>query len=95
LAEKLRGKKLLLAGVGLAVLAWVLESFVDAFVFGQNTFVDELLLYPTGEFGHELWTRLVAMGLLITFGAVLQVVHNRRQRDLSELQESEDRYRAR
>ncbi|MBA2441968.1 MAG: PAS domain S-box protein, partial [Rubrobacter sp.] len=93
MAEKLRGKKLLLAGVGLAVLAWVLESFVDAFVFGQNTFVDELLLYPTGEFGHELWTRLVAMGLLITFGAVLQVVHNRRQRDLSELQESEDRYR--
>lgn len=87
----LGGKRLLVAGIALAALYWVVQSSVDAFVFGQNPFVDELLLFPTDEFGHELWIRLLTMSFLIAFGAVLQAVHNRRQRDLERLRESEER----
>lgn len=62
--------------VGLAVLYWVLEALMDAFVFGEGGFVERLITPDH----NELWMRMIIAGLLVGFGVYGSTVIRWRKR---------------
>ncbi len=90
----LSGKRILLAGVALAVFYWLFETLVvDVLIFREGTVADRLLPPPAEE-GHELWMRLTTVALILGFAGVLQVLSNRDERRRAALGESEARFQA-
>lgn len=71
-------------GIGLAVLFWLLESFIHFYLFRERNLA-ELIFTPHI---HEFWMRLVIAGLFVTFGFYAQSIINKCQRTEKELQES-------
>jgi len=77
------------AGIGIAGLYWVLESFIHVLFFGGSRFVEEL----TTPDVHEIWKRILVISLLILFGIFAQQYINLRRRSEYALKESERKYR--
>jgi PAS domain S-box-containing protein len=66
---------LMWAGIGFAVLFWVIESFVHvSFCSERVGFIDSLI---TPE-PHEFWMRAVVVTLLIAFGIFAQIIVSKR-----------------
>ena len=76
-------------GVGLAFLFWILETAIHYFLIERDTFA--VHLFPPDP--HELWKRILVVGLLIVFGIYVQRGVNARQRAEQDLVVSEARYR--
>lgn len=57
---------MVLAGLGLAVLYWLLETMVvDVLIFQEGSVTDRLLPLPEEGEGHELYARSLAAALII------------------------------
>ncbi len=54
-------------GIGFAAAFWLVESFLHAFVFGREPFLEALL---GADEMNELWMRFVIVALFVAFGAV-------------------------
>lgn len=76
---------MLLPGIGLAVLYWILEAFMDS-VFHKGDFVSRL--FPADA--NELWMRGVILALLIAFIGYIQLMVRRRGTE-ERLHDSEQR----
>lgn len=63
-------------GIGLAVLYWIFESAMDAFVFNEGTITERI----TGASMNEIWMRVFIMGIIIIFAVYGQVVVARRKK---------------
>ncbi|MDQ3398140.1 MAG: PAS domain S-box protein, partial [Deinococcota bacterium] len=72
----LKGKKIALAGTGLAIFYWLLETFVIELLIGNGgTLLNRLL--PLADPG-ELWRRVLVVVLILASASILQLVTNRR-----------------
>ena len=59
-----RPRLLTLFAVGISAIFWFLEALMHVHVWGNSDLVDELLHPP----GHEIWTRLAIIALILAFG---------------------------
>jgi PAS domain S-box-containing protein len=76
-------------GIGIAILYWVLESFIHVLFFGGSRLAEELFTPDV----HEIWKRVLVISLLVMFGVFAQQYFNLRQRSENALKESEKKYR--
>lgn len=67
---------LILLGIGVAVLYWILESAMDAFVFHEGTISERII----GAGLNEIWMRVLIMGIIIIFAVYAQVAIARRKK---------------
>ncbi len=79
----------ILVGIGIAILYWILESFIHVLFFGGSRFAEELITPDV----HEIWKRILVISLLILFGIFAQQYFNLRRRSEKALKESERKYR--
>lgn len=80
-----------LVGVVAAALLWVIESFIDSYLFDEGSFLS--LLFPVENL-HELADRtMIAVGLMALIG-YSQLVINKRKRAEKMLRQSEERFRS-
>lgn len=63
-------------GIGLAILYWILESAMDAFVFHEGTLTERML----GASPNESWMRAVIMSIIIIFAVYAQIGITRRKK---------------
>ncbi len=75
--------------VGLAAIAWVLDSILDSVIFHDGTLTGQLLS-PTV---HEIGIRVLFGLILIMFGTYTQLNMGRRKRVEEEFRQSEEKYR--
>jgi diguanylate cyclase (GGDEF)-like protein/PAS domain S-box-containing protein len=59
------------AGIGIAILFWLLDAFIDSYIFESEPFLLEL--FPLHE-PRELWMRFIVSSLLIAFGIFANTV---------------------
>ena len=76
-------RAMLLSGIVLAVIFWIVESLVTAAALGENEFVAQLF---TPEI-HEVWMRLMGMGIIIVFSFITQIILNRYKYTENQLKE--------
>ncbi len=76
-------------GIGIAILYWILESFIHVLFFGGSRFAEELFTPNI----HEIWKRILVISLLIFFGVFAQQYFILRRRSENALKESEKKYR--
>ena len=55
-------------GIGIAILYWILESFIHVLFFGGSRLTEELITPDI----HEIWKRILVIILLVLFGAFAQ-----------------------
>ncbi len=75
--------------IGLAAIAWVLDSISDSIIFHDGTLIGQLLS-PTA---HEIGIRVLFGFVLIVFGTYTQLNTGRSKRVEEELRQSEEKYR--
>jgi two-component system, sensor histidine kinase and response regulator len=75
-----------LAGIAFAILFWVLDPFVEAFVLGEGGFIEGIIAPPV----EEVWHRALVCTLFVLFGVYAQVAINRRKRVEEELQKAKE-----
>ncbi len=76
-------------GFILGAVYWVLESLLHVFVFQEGEFFSQLLTRDP----HEVWKRLMVVGLLTAFSLLAQRGINVRRRTEEALKTSETKYR--
>ncbi|MBI4697740.1 MAG: PAS domain S-box protein [Nitrospirae bacterium] len=71
--------KIILISIGLGILFWIIDSFVDVLIFNDGTVVSHL--FTPGPY--EIYVRLLTSGLLILFGIIAQhlIIKYRRTED--------------
>lgn len=67
--------KMVLIGCTIAVLYWVLDSFVSIFLTSEGPWLQRIL----GSDMNEIWTRLIVLCLFIIFGSHAQFTINERR----------------
>ncbi len=82
--------RVLLGAICLAVLLWLFDTFLDAFVFHKGTFAERLFWIEPDE----LWSRLTLTVGTIILAVVVQRGINRRERIEEALREEEERFRS-
>lgn len=82
--------KIILIGIGVGALFWIVETFLEAFVFyhGGGFFYYLFPLEP-----HIIWHRLVVIILLIVFGLLAHFSILEREKSEKEIIDSEKKYR--
>ncbi len=75
--------------IGLAAIAWVLDSILDSIIFHDGTLIGQLLS-PTA---HEIGIRVLFGFVLIVFGTYTQLNTGRSKWVEEELRQSEEKYR--
>jgi PAS domain S-box-containing protein len=76
-------------GIGIAILYWILESFIHVLFFGGSRLTQELITPDV----HEIWKRILVICLLVFFGIFAQQYFILRRRSENALKESERKYR--
>ena len=79
--DKITKYGLILVGVGLAALFWILESVVMVLAFSGENFVEQVL----NPDAHEIWMRLIGIGLIIVFAIYAQSAINKRKQLANKL----------
>ncbi|MBN2224868.1 MAG: diguanylate cyclase [Deltaproteobacteria bacterium] len=74
------GKRIISLGILLALSYWLLESFIEAYLFHSNSFVYEVLSPRT----NELWMRIAVIVLILAFSVYAHIMVTR-HRKLEEL----------
>lgn len=77
-------------GLVSGALFWILESLVHTWVFHHGGFWHELLTPDA----HEVWMRLVTVGLFFAFGICVQCAVNKRKKAEAALRRAEETYRS-
>ena len=67
--------QMIVAGIGLCLLFWIVESILHVFVFHEGDFIRQL--FPSDS--DEIWMRLVMFGTLILFRVYAQFTINKRR----------------
>ena len=67
--------KMVLIGCTIAVLYWVLDSFVSIFLSSEGPWLQRIL----GSDMNEIWTRLIVLCLFVIFGSHAQYTINERR----------------
>lgn len=81
-SERRVSLKITRAGIGCAVLYWVIDSIIHMhFLDDRSLFSHMLTPAPS-----ELWTRMLVCGVLIAFGAMAQFYFSRSERNLRDEQ---------
>lgn len=62
-------------GIGLAAFYWILESFLDAFLFHKGTLTERIL----GPDPNEMWMRVLIVSIIVIFAVYAQIVITRRK----------------
>jgi energy-coupling factor transporter transmembrane protein EcfT len=75
----------ILVGIGIAILYWILESFIHVLFFGGSRFAEELITPDV----HEIWKSILVIRLLILFVILAQQYFNQRRLSENALKESE------
>ncbi|MBN1591659.1 MAG: diguanylate cyclase [Candidatus Coatesbacteria bacterium] len=83
-----RGGHMLIVGLWIAAAYWMLESLLDAFVFGKGPL--SVHLFPLNP--DELWMRSLAVLLITFFSAYVQRIHSEREDAENALCESKSKY---
>jgi signal transduction histidine kinase len=86
LIDILKTRGIIIVGFGLALLYWIVESFVMFAVFDEQTFIYQLFSPNT----HELWSRLLVVFIIIAFSFFNQSILNKilqTRRELKDLSE--------
>ncbi|MEE8413857.1 MAG: ATP-binding protein, partial [Dehalococcoidales bacterium] len=83
--ERIKGKIILFA-IGFAVLYWIIDSGMMAFVLGEGAFIENVV-DPDGD---DIWMRSAAMSIIIAFGVYAHFAVNRRKRIEEELKRHSD-----
>ncbi len=78
-----------LIGIILAIVFWLFESAIHAYVLGQGDFMAELAPHDF----NELWMRSVIFLLFTGFGVYAHIMINRRRAAEEALASSEEKYR--
>jgi PAS domain S-box-containing protein len=81
----LRANQLIFVGIGVAILYWIVESYLDTMIL-EVDFTSRL--FP--EDPNELWMRLLIVGLLVGFSIYVQALISRRRRAEEALREARD-----
>ena len=79
-------RKIMLLSVLMGLLVWLVDSIVDSSVFYGGTFWENLLVQAPL---HEVYIRLLILGLFLAFGAIASSLLLRLQRAQRALQERE------
>lgn len=82
-------QKIILLSIGLGILFWVIDAFVDVFIFHERTLASQFI-NPTPL---EIYIRLLNLSLLLVFGFIAQYLINRYAQATESLRESEELYR--
>lgn len=78
---------LFVVGLVFGAAYWLIESMMDSFVFGRDTFIARLL--PLKD-PNEVWMRFLIIFLLVTFSLFAQALIARRRRIEESLREEHD-----
>ncbi|MFH1076099.1 MAG: ATP-binding protein [Pseudomonadota bacterium] len=78
--------RIVLIAVGFAVLFWVAESIIHVVIFGQTSWYRQFC----GNGLHEIWMRMVVVGLFFGFGLYAQRIINLRRGAEEKLQQAHD-----
>ena len=71
----LRANQLIFVGIGVAILYWIVESYLDTMIL-EVDFTSRLI----PEDPNELWMRLLIVGLLVGFSIYVQALISRRRK---------------
>jgi adenylate cyclase len=74
--------QMVLIGIGIAVVYWVLDSFVAIFLFHESNILERVL----GSDMSEIWTRIIVLCLFIIFGSHAQFTMNERKEVAKKLE---------
>ena len=85
----IRLDRLLWVGIGMGIFYWFAESILHVFVFMEGDFFSQLLPQDV----HEIWKRLLVVGLIIGLGFYAQLTVDERKKSEKALKESERKYR--
>ncbi len=77
----LKDRGIIAAGIGLAVLYWVVESLIMAVIFKEPNFSSQLL----NPNAHEIWSRFLVISIIIIFSLTNQSIFNRHSRTREKL----------
>ncbi len=84
--DKMAKYRVILIGIGLALLFWVQETFIEVFVINEGTFTERLFMPDA----HELWMRTLGIGIILVFSLYMQTVLNKRKSIEDELRALSD-----
>jgi len=88
-SSKNQGRHFIVVGIALAVLYWIIEATVHAFILHDGSFVQQLFASDA----HELWMRSLTLILFVPFGVYAYVATIKRTQADQALRESEGKYR--
>lgn len=74
--------RIIALSVILAMAFWVADSIIDTIFFSESSFWDQIILYVSG---YELYIRLLAAALFITFGIVMAVLISNKKQSTEKL----------
>jgi len=77
-----------LLGIVFGLLFWLLETAIHAYIFHHGSFIQEL--FPTLDI-HEIWMRLIVIGILFVFGVYSQSAISNRKQVEETLQKAHDK----
>jgi signal transduction histidine kinase len=83
-SKKLKKYGVIEIGIVFGALYWLLESFRDAFIFRKGTFFSQALSPDQ----MSIWTRMVAIGIIVLFSLYVQNILNERNKAEKNLRES-------
>ncbi len=81
-------KKYALLGVELGIFFWVFDAAVDAYVFHEDTFLEQIMAADT----MDAWMRLVIMFIMASFGIWAQGAIDKQKRTSDALSKSNELY---
>jgi response regulator RpfG family c-di-GMP phosphodiesterase len=84
------GDSIMLFGIGLAIIYWLIDSFLNLFASTDTNFFSELL----GTDVYNLYTRLIILCLFVIFGSHVQYTINKRKEAEKELLASNEKLQA-
>jgi len=77
-------------GVGLGVLYWILQAFLDAYIFGNGNFTGHIF----SPNSYEIWMRSMVIFMLVLSSAFVQSMISKRKRAEETLRNNEAMLRA-
>jgi PAS domain S-box-containing protein len=86
--EMRMAEKMILLGFGLAVMFWIIQSFMAAFAFHKGSFLSQILSVEPSK----LWMYSLVLCILVIFGGYAQVIIRQRKRVEAALRDSETKY---
>lgn len=84
------GDSIMLFGIGLAIVYWLLDSFINLFLSTDANIMEQLL----GANIYNLYTRIIILCLFVIFGSHVQYTINKRKEAEKELLESNENLQA-